>query len=111
MAAASVIRDAFGVDLMSGLRGYKTAKGALKKILKSGKNLEAVVKKQCKKHGWKQKPKALAKRGYLAFMEVQGGDGINAACGVVVGREAAFPTDKGWHLIPLTSVKTVFGHE
>jgi hypothetical protein len=110
-AAAYVVKEVHGIDLMKGLRGYRSAAGAARTIKKNGGTLYEVVCRQCEKVGWLEKPRAFAMRGDLVVADIQSGDGINEACGVVVGCTAVFPSDIGWTHYPITKCKAVFGYE
>lgn len=107
-AGADLVKAMTGHDLMRGLRGYRSAAGAMRVIKENGGDLLSLVKGRCEAAGWPQVAKSMARRGDIAFTAKTVSDGINGAFGVFDGVGAIFPTDRGWARLPISDVETAF---
>lgn len=107
-SGAALVKAMTDHDLMKGLRGYRSAAGAVRMISENGGDLFDIVKRRCAQAGWKQIPVSQARRGDIVFTRTPPMDTIDAAIGVVVGHKATFPGGRGWEQLGLGEVSAAF---
>ncbi|UTW56195.1 hypothetical protein [Kordiimonas sp. SCSIO 12610] len=110
-AAADVIKAAFDIDLMIGLRGrYRSAAGAMRVIRNEGfDDLRGLVTARVQAHGGKPIAPAFATMGNLVMTDTALHDQTRGeAVGVCAGRKFLFPGEVGWITLGRGDLITAF---
>ena len=93
--AANIVRAMTGVDLMKGLRRYRSAASAARIMRRAGhERLVAMITSVMREHGCTSVRPSLARRGDVVMAKVSiDGGATEWAAGICVGREAVFASD------------------